>query len=629
MAMFDYKNYTSEKSIELMNTSSKLAIYANAVRFMYLPGDKLINTLSKLLPSFYPNPVNIGIPDGWRELQPAELKLPENSRDVLGYYTFISPVTGNRPISGMGPQAKILGEFNTEGVLTRIAVSWAGTNDPLDIADYFQLNEGTIAPEMATLLNAVKDYAQSNGLEGNDVIITGYSLGGGLTNIMAKYRETLADGFFNESDYIGHASPLIYDNPAVIFNFGYENDAVYRILGDAPTFFDAFAQLGPFLSNPDHHFESSVDNLVLFTNSYASPLWNILGNAAMSIINTPLGWAAHRGGVVSDAIKRISESPFYSYTERDTRIIIDHLTGFNRLTSWVKDKSGENRPVFIIGNDYGNKLESGKTGDYIDARGGNDLIYLGEGNDRVHGGSGTDTVILQGTQNKYTAYRLSDGTVFLQSNENHSIKQLESVEKISFTDELFTRIRPYDITEETIKSNRYLLKWRNKNLDYSKHTEGSDGDDVLQGSVVFGKDGDDVLIAQATPVRGGLKGSLLHGGEGDDILIGNRASDKLYGAEGNDYLYGGGGHDQLFGGIGNDIFAFDTQSKGISSIKDFNKYYGDHDVLMFSNDLFESKEAVIAAATQQHGHVSIYKDGVSIIIEDSSLAQLENHIVIL
>ncbi|EDL1342356.1 porin, partial [Salmonella enterica subsp. enterica serovar Typhimurium] len=35
-------------------------------------------------------------------------------------------------------------------------------------------------------------------------------LGGGLTNIMARLSESLADGFYANSDYIAWASPLVF-----------------------------------------------------------------------------------------------------------------------------------------------------------------------------------------------------------------------------------------------------------------------------------------------------------------------------------------------------------------------------------------------------------------------------------
>ncbi|QGQ71536.1 hypothetical protein [Halomonas sp. PA16-9] len=61
----------------------------------------------------------------------------------------------------------------------------------MDIVDYLQLNAGTIAPNLEPLLVALKNYSQANGLEAEDTLITGYSLGGGMVNIMARFREEL------------------------------------------------------------------------------------------------------------------------------------------------------------------------------------------------------------------------------------------------------------------------------------------------------------------------------------------------------------------------------------------------------------------------------------------------------
>lgn len=620
MGMFDYKNYSSQASAQLISTSQKLAIYSNAVSFFGLPGDKILNGLGRVFSNWYPNKVEIGIPKGWREINPSELKLTAASQDKYGYYTIESPATGNRAINGAGPQAKILGEFKN-GKLVKIAVSWAGTNDFLDIADYFKLNNGSIAPHMEPLLNKVKEYAIAQGLKGEDILITGYSLGGGMTNVMAKYREVLSEGFFKNSDYVAHASPLIYDNADVVFNFGFKNDAVFRILGDAATFQDAVEQWKPGLVNPDISYSSATNNLVLYTGAYASPLWKQNGYS-MSVINTLQGWSAHRGGAVTDAVDRIIKSPFYDLTNKNSRVIVDHLNGLKRLYTWVQDKSGENKAVFIIGNERNNLLKSGKTGDYIDAGGGRDKIKPGEGADVIHGGNGIDKVILQGKSTEYDAYRMKDGTVFMQATYNNGLKELHSVEKITFDGEIFTGIRPYDVTESGLKSNRYLIKSRNVDVKYKSHTEGTEGEDQLTGKTVFGLGGDDTLTAHQT------LNSLLHGGKGDDILIGGRGADKLYGAEGNDLLYGGIGSDLLYGGVGDDIFYFDKESTGLKNIKDFNQFIGDNDTLLFSSELFASKEEVLKYAREDANSVSIIKDKVNVLVNNATLKDIEDSVKI-
>lgn len=621
VGVFDYKNYSTQKSMELMLTSQKLAIYTNSRSFMFFPGDKILNSAGKLFGGFYPNRIDIGVPQGWRALTPKELNLPASSKDIAGYYTFASPVLGKNVFPGTGPQLDIFGEFNSKGKVSRITISWAGTNDLLDVADYFKLNDGSIAPHMKPILNAVKEYALKNGLTGEDIIVTGYSLGGGLTNVMAKYRETLADGFFKDANYVGHASPLIYDNPDVIINMGFENDAVYRILGDSPTFSEAWQKLGPLASNTDTSYASTINNVVLFNGTYASPLWTIMPNFAKSIFNIPLGWSAHFGGLVTDAIQRISSSPFYSYTHKDSKIIIDHLNAIQRIFTWVRDKSdkAELTPAFILGNDHNNMLQGTKQGDYIDARGGNDKIKTGDGLDRVHGGTGVDTVILSGTQENWKAYRLKDGTVFMQSLNGMGIKHLESVEKLTFEGESFTGWRPYSFENDEIVSHRYLIfRWLNKNMKYSNHKEGTSQDDNLVGSALFGKEGNDTLTAHSKFA------SLLHGGEGDDLLIGKNGGDVLYGAEGADILYGGAGVDNLYGGIGNDLFVFDKKSKGISFVRDFNRYSNDKDTLLFSNELFADKSQLSSAMKMQGDNVHIYKDKVTVIVQNSTIEDVLN-----
>ncbi len=140
-------------------------------------------------------------------------------------------------------------------------MTFAGTNSPVDLADYTQLNSGEIAPNMNPLLTAVRDYAIGKGLTADDVIVTGYSLGAAYTNVMAKYADTLAGGFFADSNYIAHAVPYTYEGNDRVLNIGYENDVVHRIAGD----FDSLGgvvQASPGLMGEDYAFKSSTDNLI-------------------------------------------------------------------------------------------------------------------------------------------------------------------------------------------------------------------------------------------------------------------------------------------------------------------------------------------------------------------------------
>lgn len=617
MGFFDYKNFDKQTATTLASDSAKLAIYTNAAYFMGLPGAKILNFLGSISGYYYANKINIAPPKTWREIMPHELGLPKSSQDKFGYYTFASPVWGKLSIAG-GPQAKIFGKFDAQGKLTQVSMAWSGTNDLLDIADYFHINSGKVVPPMEPLLNTLKQYAISHGLSGKDVLVTGYSLGGGLTNLMAKYREVLADGFYRDANYFGYASPYIYDNAAIIFNMGFENDAVFRILGNKNSFNEALNDLVGFLVNPDKNFNSATDNLVSFNNNYASLIWS---QKLVSILNRPLGgWAAHADGVRSDVIDRIIDSVFYDYMHKDSPIVVDHLSALNRWHTWVKDKPQQKmqagRSVFVLGNENNNLLEGGKGHDYIEARGGNDKIKTGYGADRIDGGSGVDTVILEGSREKWDFYRLNDGTLFAHSNEKTGLKQLTNVEKIAFSKEWRSLISAYEIKDQHLEDHRYLIKWRNKNIDYQTKSEGSEGDDILTGQIVFGKAGNDQLYAHT-------RGSILHGGEGDDILIGKNGGDELYGAEGNDYLFAGAGQNLVYGGVGHDIFAFNSQSKGRTIIRDFNAYSGDNDKLLFTKTLFSDEKDLFGAMKQTGKDVTITVKDVSVIIQNTLLNELD------
>lgn len=300
-----------------------------------------------------------------------------------------------------GPQAKIFGEYDAQGNITGISVTFAGTNSLIDILDYFQLNTGELAAYLEPLLSAVRDFAVKNGLSAEDVLITGYSLGGGMTNLMAEYRESLAGGFFANSNYVGCASPLICDDPGVVLNYGYENDVVYRIVGDEATWQDAVAAGDPGLVNPDSRYDSSLDNIVLFNDMYASSIWDV--DPFFSIVNIPVAWYAHIDGTLSDAHMRIANNPFYEFMERDSTTVVANLSSASRSTTWVQDKDvvtsdHYGTTAFIIGSKHGDLLQGGKAGDYIYGGEGDDTMRTGAGADRIDGGAGSDTLRLDGTK---------------------------------------------------------------------------------------------------------------------------------------------------------------------------------------------------------------------------------------
>ena len=277
--------------------------------------------------------------------------------------------------------------------------------------------------------------------------------------------------------------------------------------------------------------------------------------------------------------------------------------------------------AFIIGSQYDDLLQGGLSGDYLYGGAGNDMIKTGAGADRIDGGAGTDELRLDGSQSDWDVYRLSDGTLFFNAHDGSGLKHVENVEHISFSSELLSWTRPYDVTANGLEDNRFLISWWNHDVAYQSATEGTNAADTLSGKVVFGKDGNDVLTAVSA-------GSLLHGGEGNDILKGSSGCDTLYGAEGRDALYASAGYDQLYGGLGNDIFVLNKAANN-THVMDFNHAGGEQDTLAFTKDLFTSTNALSAATCQRGSDVVIAQGTCNITIHDAIMQEVLSSAIIL
>lgn len=223
----------------------------------------------------------------------------------------------------------------------------------------------------------------------------------------------------------------------------------------------------------------------------------------------------------------------------------------------------------------------------------------------------------------WNIYRVSDGTLFFHSERGAGLTEATGIEGISFSGDWRSKLSPYQIEEEQITDHRYLLKWRNKNVDYGKHTEGTNGDDSLFGNIIFGLDGNDILHS-----AGGEGVSLLHGGRGNDYLHGASGNDELYGAEGNDWLYGGGGNDYLYGGTGNDVFILDSSCGGNTVIMDFNKNKGEMDKLFLSREIVSSADEFISCLKQVNSNVDVNFGDINISLINTSLDNITHSCVI-
>lgn len=612
MAMFDYKDYSTEDAAQLVDEAHRLSAYTNASDFYTLPGDNILNLAGTVSGDLFPNKINVDIPDGWRELTPSDLGVSDDLIDRAGYFKIESFYTGT---AVEGPQAKIFAKYDDAGNVTKVNLNFSGTNGLADILDYLNLNTREGVELLEPILDIVKDFTLANGLNGSDVLVSGYSLGAGIANVMAEDREVLSDGFFTDSDYMAFAVPKIYDNSDVVLNFGYENDVVHRAAGNSDTFLEALGQAKPGLVNSDSEFGSSTDNVVLFNDIYASAIWNL---SPFSILNIPVAWNAHVSGVTTDAITRIKESTFYEYTDKDSVVVISELSAISRSTNWVRDKATHTSDhfgdsAFIIGTQFDDLIQGGSNSDYIDAGIGNDTIRVGFGVDHIDGGTGNDELRLEGRSGDWNVYQMQDDTLFFVDKNGNNLVEADNIESVSFQKELVSHAYNYSITDDGLNDNQPGLSWFfNRDVSFGRATEGTDGNDGLYGNVVFGRGGDD-------SINGTSKSNVLHGGGDNDNLQGWAGNDRLFGGEGDDRLDGGRGNDQLIGGLGNDIFVFGRRS-GHDIIVDFDNDVGYKDVLSFDSGLFRDSNELAASSSQKGDDVVInFSRANSVTIENAML----------
>lgn len=541
------------------------------------------------------------LPSGWRDLTPAELGIDPALFDALGVYS--SPTNGSA-------QVKITGKFEN-GQVTDIAVAFAGTSDFGDIGSYFELEDQRVLNDFVGILDATAAFAQSGGLTGADVTVTGYSLGGAITNALSFRAEDFSGGFFADADYFAFASPTIYDAPARILNLGMENDVVFRSVGDVDaTLADG---LWDAAINDDKPFAASADNIVLYEDAYANPLFPL---GFFSLLNITNGWAAHVRGVFETPWTTIANATFYDDIHLDSSVVISALSPLLRATTWVSDapritSDHYSEDAFILGTNAADKLRDGDNADALDGFGGNDDFDLSTGNDRVAGGSGTDRVYVDGYDSSYNLFRLSNGTVYLED-DYYGLKELTDVEHITFTGHLVDRT--YTIETGEIDS----WSWFVSDKGYAAKIEGHDGDDTLSGgngtNAIFGRAGNDLING-----NGGW--DILAGGQGDDQINGGSGDDRIYGGAGNDHLIAGAGNDTLSGDTGDDIFDFSSGINGTNTITDFDSGAWDGDVITLAADDFASASAA-RNALSQYGNDAILATNTGLIRFDDIAANI-------
>lgn len=448
-------------------------------------------------------------------------------------------------------QVEILGKYDADGQLTQIGVSFRGTSGPREtlisdsIGDVISDLMAAFGPQdyaknyvgqaFGNLLGDVAAFAQAHGLTGQDVLVSGHSLGGLAVNSLADLSTSQWSGFYSSANYIAYASPTQSSTDKVL-NIGYENDPVFRAL-DGSTFTSASVGVH------DAPQESATNNIVSFNDHYASAAWNVL---PFSILNIPT-WISHLPTGYGDGMDRILDSAFYDLTEKDSTIIVANLSDPARSNTWVQDlnRNAETHTgsTFIIGSERDDLIQGGQGNDYLEGRAGNDTFRDEGGYNVILGGQGSNTLLLQSSVKDTSFVQDGAGTLYVRDAQG-AISMTRDIDTlVSKEPGLFWGLLKDEVSHSVTANG---LVAGGKLTGYASSTAGTSADDTLtarsSGDWLFGHDGNDVLL----------------GGTGNDTFVGGSGNDWLQSGGGSDtFVFNGAfGHDQISGYDAGDTLVF-------------------------------------------------------------------------
>jgi len=264
--------------------------------------------------------------------------------------------------------------------------------------------------------------------------------------------------------------------------------------------------------------------------------------------------------------------------------------------------------VILMGSSQAGTHYAASVGSEIYAMFGDDFIYGGIGADTIHDGFGSDTVD-GGNGGDLIVVGGGGADIFDGGDGTDTISYYESTVGVVLDLEANTASGGW-ADDDTIANFENALGSSIGNNTLS----GTSGDNSLRGY-----DGIDSLTGQ-----GGS--DILRGGGNTDTLRGGGGADTLRGGGGSDLLIGNKGADTLIGGGDADRFHFDRRG-GSDVIKDFQD---DLDTIEFDNfGSFTTHADALAFAAEQGNDVLFdFGSNGSLLVEDVTIAQLEDDILI-
>lgn len=307
-------------------------------------------------------------------------------------------------------QADVLAQYDDAGNVTRLSIVFRGTTAPREdllidtIGDLFDQAQfrvddvNFVKDAYTNMLESLRDFAVSQNLTGEDVLVTGHSLGGAMTTNMAEDSAEIADGFFVDANYMSAAALYVPEDGASVLASGAE---VYGFDNEADAVPDMYGNSGPNLFATNDNAEYSSDNIVFFNDLYDTPLFL----TGPSLAN-PFTYFSHFPNSYVNGYNNITQSRFLDEMDRDSLLIVSDLSNANRENTWVRDVAqplyvtghyGDS--AYIIGSSGNDKLQGNRENDtlegfdgndYLKGEGGNDRLYGDAGDDILRGGSGND-----------------------------------------------------------------------------------------------------------------------------------------------------------------------------------------------------------------------------------------------
>ncbi|QQZ44284.1 polyurethanase [Pseudomonas sp. SK3(2021)] len=589
MGIYDYKNFTGDASKALYTDAMALARYVNA-------------------PS---SPVES---PGWVAI----------NAEQLGYS---GPVDNAGIFTGRGAactaDAVVLGKYEAEK-LVAIGISFRGTGVGgtfNDIAgDLFSNAMTAFVGDYANnyvkygfddLLGKVADYAQSQGLGGHNVLVTGHSQGGTGVNSLAALSADNWNGFYQEANYVAFASPTQSPGNQVL-NIGYENDPVFRVLDGTSLKLSSLGvhdkvqamATNNIVNFNDHYVSASGDKPGIFgfftkplglfaswiNNFTNDPVTGAISDwfAPQSLLN-PGSWKAHFIDGYSDGLNRLVNSEFYNLTSLNSTVIVSNLSSGKRGDTWVEDLNRfaekHTGSTFIIGTDSRDKIKGGSNNDYLEGWGGDDDFRDGGGYNVILGGSGNNTYHIQSTLPHFSFANDGDGTLYIRANSGgiSTTRDIGTVIVDEWERRWWGGSDRYDSANKVTEQG--LISSNGKLTQYASSVKGDAHDNVLKANAVgdwlFGQGGDDHLI-------GGKGNDVFVGGFGNDLMIsgGGRDTFLFYGAFGKDKIEGYSADDKLvFQGIAGLEQDYDYRSYASAAGNDTLLSFGADSVTLVGVDL--------------------------------------------